>query len=254
MTPEQAANTIRDGWRDLRAALIAVNGHLNQPYPDDPRWTPWTRFVEPALGRMDADLAALKVLEDAAKEEARISEMRRVEGSRILDERNAAVARAEAAEARVRQLEDGLEGVEVFYAEALGLIRELLDDAQRLYEPEKGWPPHIEKARHLGDHEETLTAVRALLAGEQEEKPGTLWFCTIHGNDRVSVGYPRGTCPDADRGACVWQPSSRAAGEQEEAAAAGETAEPPPWKTLHDGVLDEATRRRAAGSADGGTG
>jgi hypothetical protein len=28
-----------------RAALV-VKGTLIKPYPDDPRWSPWTRFVE----------------------------------------------------------------------------------------------------------------------------------------------------------------------------------------------------------------
>jgi hypothetical protein len=39
--------------RDIISALIAVKGHLDTPYPDDPRWTPWTRFVERALRDVD---------------------------------------------------------------------------------------------------------------------------------------------------------------------------------------------------------
>ncbi len=40
--------------RALTADLIAVKLHLDDPYPDDPRWTPWTRFVERGLRRLDA--------------------------------------------------------------------------------------------------------------------------------------------------------------------------------------------------------
>ncbi|MGY0023725.1 hypothetical protein ACVHNB_32745 [Streptomyces sp. YJ-C3] len=35
--------------RRINSALIAVKPLLTTPYADDPRWTPWTRFVEPAL-------------------------------------------------------------------------------------------------------------------------------------------------------------------------------------------------------------
>lgn len=31
---------------DLRTAFIVVEGCLDKPYPDDPRWSPWTRFVQ----------------------------------------------------------------------------------------------------------------------------------------------------------------------------------------------------------------
>ncbi|MFE7720112.1 hypothetical protein ACFU44_13845 [Nocardia rhizosphaerihabitans] len=34
-------------YKGLDAALFAVKPHLDKPYPDDPRWTPWSRFVEP---------------------------------------------------------------------------------------------------------------------------------------------------------------------------------------------------------------
>ena len=45
--------------RSIAASLIAVKGHLDTPYPDDPRWTPWTRFIERTLRQVDelADLA-----------------------------------------------------------------------------------------------------------------------------------------------------------------------------------------------------
>jgi hypothetical protein len=46
-------------WTRVRASLIAVKGHLDTPYPDDSRWTPWTRFVELPLQRMDEAVRAL---------------------------------------------------------------------------------------------------------------------------------------------------------------------------------------------------
>ena len=59
--------------RGIISALIAVKGHLDQPYPDDDRWTPWTRFVEPALQRLDESVKELVGLvgtlrRDAARE------------------------------------------------------------------------------------------------------------------------------------------------------------------------------------------
>lgn len=40
------------------AALETVKFHLVKPYPDDPRWTPWSRFVEPAVTKLiEADRA-----------------------------------------------------------------------------------------------------------------------------------------------------------------------------------------------------
>lgn len=46
----------RVAWRGMVADLIAVKGHLDSPYPDDNRWTPWQRFVERGLRRMEAAL------------------------------------------------------------------------------------------------------------------------------------------------------------------------------------------------------
>lgn len=36
-------------YKYLRAGLLGIKPILDKPYPDDPRWTPWTRFVEPRL-------------------------------------------------------------------------------------------------------------------------------------------------------------------------------------------------------------
>lgn len=54
---QQALADVKDARRGIIAACIAVKGRLDQPYPDDDRWTPWTRFVEPALHRLDEALA-----------------------------------------------------------------------------------------------------------------------------------------------------------------------------------------------------
>lgn len=40
---------LHDAAKKLRSGLFAVEPQLNKPYPDDPRWTPYTRFVEPHL-------------------------------------------------------------------------------------------------------------------------------------------------------------------------------------------------------------
>lgn len=46
----------------------------------------------------------------------------------------------------------------------LSLTAELRDDLMRFYEPEKGWPPHIESARNLGDFEQAVSIARAALS------------------------------------------------------------------------------------------
>lgn len=30
----------------LRTSLITVEPFLDKPFPDDPRWTPWSRFID----------------------------------------------------------------------------------------------------------------------------------------------------------------------------------------------------------------
>ena len=49
----------KEAWNDLVSSLIAVSPYLRQPYPDDARWTPWTRFVEHEMDRMDETVRAL---------------------------------------------------------------------------------------------------------------------------------------------------------------------------------------------------
>lgn len=54
---EREKARLQQALKELRAkvvpSLIAVKGHLDTPYVDDERWTPWTRFVEPCLYRFD---------------------------------------------------------------------------------------------------------------------------------------------------------------------------------------------------------
>ncbi|PVC73501.1 hypothetical protein [Streptomyces sp. CS081A] len=46
---EAALDAARQARRRLSSALIAVSPRLDEPYPDNPVLTPWTRFVAPAL-------------------------------------------------------------------------------------------------------------------------------------------------------------------------------------------------------------
>lgn len=70
MTPEQPTPTDRELlgqaaealWGCAKAALT-VEHSLDKPYPDDPRWSPWTRWVErPAREAHDLAMAIRKHL------------------------------------------------------------------------------------------------------------------------------------------------------------------------------------------------
>jgi len=51
-------------WNCAKAALT-VEPTLKQPYPDDPRWSPWTRWVErPAREAHDTAMAIRKHLRE----------------------------------------------------------------------------------------------------------------------------------------------------------------------------------------------
>jgi len=54
---QQALADANEARRGIIAACIAVKGKLDAPYPDDNRWTPWQRFIERALRRLDGALA-----------------------------------------------------------------------------------------------------------------------------------------------------------------------------------------------------
>jgi len=52
LPPRTEPYTLKDlheASKKLRSGLFAVEPLINKPYPDDPRWTPYTRFVEPYL-------------------------------------------------------------------------------------------------------------------------------------------------------------------------------------------------------------
>ena len=51
---EQAAEALRN------AKVNAIAHYSNEPYPDDPRWTPWTRFGKRVADRCDRYEKALK--------------------------------------------------------------------------------------------------------------------------------------------------------------------------------------------------
>ena len=58
---------LREALREAAGALkawiataLTLRAHLEDPYPDDPRWTPYTRFVERELRRTAAARAAIR--------------------------------------------------------------------------------------------------------------------------------------------------------------------------------------------------
>jgi hypothetical protein len=64
--------------KKFEAAIFAVKFYLDKPYPDDERWTPYTRFVGPRLKMLEVaitkgedigDLAAMVSLHQSTKEE-----------------------------------------------------------------------------------------------------------------------------------------------------------------------------------------
>ena len=48
-----AGNELADAFFSLWSGLFAIKPHLDKPYPEDGRWTPWTRFVEQELARCE---------------------------------------------------------------------------------------------------------------------------------------------------------------------------------------------------------
>jgi hypothetical protein len=52
-TDEVDITVIRYRWSKLKAGLFAVDPLLKKPYPDDERWTPWTRFIGPQASQLE---------------------------------------------------------------------------------------------------------------------------------------------------------------------------------------------------------
>lgn len=48
MTDTEKLALVYKKYKKLQAAIFAVKFYLDKPYPDDERWTPYTRFVGPA--------------------------------------------------------------------------------------------------------------------------------------------------------------------------------------------------------------
>jgi hypothetical protein len=54
----QEAEQIEDALGRSIRQLVAHTS--NEPYPDDPRWTPWTRFAKPVADRCSAARTMLR--------------------------------------------------------------------------------------------------------------------------------------------------------------------------------------------------
>lgn len=57
---------------------------------------------------------------------------------------------------------EALDYIHETYGEALGLIRDLLKDAERIYEPGFEDPPHIAAAKDLTEHEGSLNELQRI--------------------------------------------------------------------------------------------
>ena len=68
MSDQERLALLEKKFRSLQVGLLTVLPLLDKPYPDDPRWSPWTRFVQPRLRMLEAafegkdldELAALR--------------------------------------------------------------------------------------------------------------------------------------------------------------------------------------------------
>jgi hypothetical protein len=134
--PDPDIETLREARATLIPSLIAVKGWLDRPYPDDARWTPWTRFIERALARFDEEyVAALASVERRLREAERERDEAR-EDSRLLVGKNEDMrrdretmlqrsadwrVRAEAAEAEVVRLREELRNASDYCARPAGV-------------------------------------------------------------------------------------------------------------------------------------
>ena len=60
---ETLQKALREGDSALKAWIataITLRAHLGEPYPDDTRWTPYTRFVERELRRTEVARATIR--------------------------------------------------------------------------------------------------------------------------------------------------------------------------------------------------
>lgn len=59
MITAETKRDLLDARRHLAAGLLAIKPKLDEPYPDHPEWTPWTRFVETEMNRLWAAVDAV---------------------------------------------------------------------------------------------------------------------------------------------------------------------------------------------------
>lgn len=73
--PTERERALEEAMREAKKALranvitwIVLEGALGTPYPDDPRWTPWTRFGERAFRRAGEALEVVRAALTPTKE------------------------------------------------------------------------------------------------------------------------------------------------------------------------------------------
>ena len=94
-----------DALRRVATTCIALSDLLDKPYPDDPRWTPYTRFVKPALQRVErARHCARAVLGGEVQGRSDTSELAALEA--IWQEANRYVLNEDDAQARHQRIVD----------------------------------------------------------------------------------------------------------------------------------------------------
>ena len=76
----------------------------------------------------------------------------------------------------LERMAEVLEYANEFLSPLLPLIEDLLQDAKRIYYPEKGWPPHIESAMRIldddSDEKSTVNDIEKLLAEYEAQRGG----------------------------------------------------------------------------------
>ena len=55
---------LHEAMKRLRSGLFAVEPHLNKPFKEDPRWTPYSRFVEPRISEVSHIVEQLIIQEN----------------------------------------------------------------------------------------------------------------------------------------------------------------------------------------------
>jgi hypothetical protein len=45
----KALSLVKEKYKKLEHGIFAIDFYINKPYPDDTRWTPYTRFIHPRM-------------------------------------------------------------------------------------------------------------------------------------------------------------------------------------------------------------